>query len=133
MKLALIDIRNLPRCLRYGCGGTLIAAGLVLAGWSFGLFFRAHGTPMPLKPPQELVTNGPFAVTRNPIVTGMFMAAAGLGLIADSAVLLGSIPVAALLLRLELRYIEEPELERRFGEAYRQYRQQVPAFFPRMR
>jgi len=34
---------------------------------------------------------------------------------------------------LELRLVEEPELERRFGRAYAEYRKRVPMFFPHLR
>jgi len=35
--------------------------------------------------------------------------------------------------RFELKYIEEPELERRMGEPYIQYKKLVPMFFPKFR
>jgi protein-S-isoprenylcysteine O-methyltransferase Ste14 len=41
-------------------------------------------------------------------------------------------PIFALLNALEIRFIEEPELELRLGEPYREYRRRVPMFFPRI-
>jgi len=32
---------------------------------------------------------------------------------------------------LELKVIEEPELEMRLGDVYREYKKRVPMFFPR--
>ena len=34
---------------------------------------------------------------------------------------------------LHIPLIEEPQLERRFGESYRRYREGVPRFIPRVR
>jgi protein-S-isoprenylcysteine O-methyltransferase Ste14 len=36
-----------------------------------------------------------------------------------------------LFIYIELKAIEEPELEMRLGEAYREYKKRVPMFFPR--
>jgi len=33
---------------------------------------------------------------------------------------------------LELKLVEEPELERRFGESYIEYRRRVPMFIPKV-
>jgi protein-S-isoprenylcysteine O-methyltransferase Ste14 len=32
---------------------------------------------------------------------------------------------------IELKYVEEPELERRFGMPYREYKARVPMFVPK--
>ncbi len=33
----------------------------------------------------------------------------------------------------ELKKVEEPELEKRLGKDYREYKKQVPMFFPRLK
>jgi hypothetical protein len=65
------------------------------------------------------------------MLTGVFAALFGTGLLlrSPSLVLLWA-PVYALLHVLELKWVEEPELERRFGVAYRAYRDAVPMFVP---
>jgi protein-S-isoprenylcysteine O-methyltransferase Ste14 len=45
---------------------------LFLIGWSVLNFLRAKGTPVPFNPPPQLVTTGPYAYTRNPMLTGVF-------------------------------------------------------------
>jgi protein-S-isoprenylcysteine O-methyltransferase Ste14 len=42
-------------------------------------------------------------------------------------------PAYALVHVAELKWVEEPELERRFGSAYAEYRARVPMFIPRLR
>ena len=102
--------------------------------WSFLHFIKVKGTPVPLNPPPKLVTTGPYAYIRNPMLTGLFILLFGLG------VLLGSIslvfiftPLFILLNVLELRTIEEPELEKRLGKEYLEYKKRVSMFIPRLK
>jgi len=41
-------------------------------------------------------------------------------------------PVLFVFIYIELKAIEEPELELCLGEAYKQYKKKVPMFFPRV-
>jgi protein-S-isoprenylcysteine O-methyltransferase Ste14 len=109
----------------------LLLSGIGLCTWCVALFGRARGTPVPVNPPTELIQSGPYAWVRNPMLTGVFAALFGAGVLlrSPSIVLLWA-PVYVLLHVLELRRVEEPELERRFGVAYRAYRDAVPAFLP---
>jgi protein-S-isoprenylcysteine O-methyltransferase Ste14 len=69
---------------------------------------------------------------RNPMVTGVFACLFGLGLIFHSvSIVLIWTPVYILLHVIELKMVEEPELERRFGASYTEYRHRVPMFLPR--
>ncbi len=45
---------------------------LFLIGWSVQKFLMVKGTPVPFNPPPQLVTTGPYAYTRNPMLTGVF-------------------------------------------------------------
>lgn len=60
---------------------------------------------------------------------------AGLGV----AILIGSISAVVLVLTLAVllliysKFLEEKEMELRFGEAYREYRKQIPFIIPRFR
>ena len=65
-------------------GGSVLAAGSLLTGWCVVDFRRAHGTPVPMNPPEQLVTTGPYAWVRNPMVTGVFGVLFGLGIMLDS-------------------------------------------------
>lgn len=107
--------------------------GCVLCGWCVILFLRARGTPVPLNPPDELLQTGLYGRVRNPMLAGVFLALFGVGLLLHSAsVVLVWVPGYILVHVLELKLVEEPELERRFGPAYAEYRKRVPMFFPRL-
>jgi protein-S-isoprenylcysteine O-methyltransferase Ste14 len=109
-------------------------AGLVLAIWTVKLFMTfGDGTPAPWDPPQKLVVQGPYCYVRNPMIAGvLFM------LLAES-MLFQSWPIAiwmgVIFLGNAIYFplIEEKDLEKRFGDDYRQYRSNVPRWIPRLR
>lgn len=113
-------------------GMILLAGGLVIWAWCVVSFGKAKGTPVPFNPPSELVTTGPYAWSRNPMLTGVFAFLFGMGFLLHSvSIVVIWTPVFVIVNVLELKFIEEPELERRFGERYREYRRRVPMFVPR--
>ena len=85
-------------------------------------------------PPRELVVIGPYAWIRNPMLTDVFACLFGLGFCRNSfSLVLLWTPIFALLNAIELKIAEEPELERRFGLSYTEYKEKVPMFIPRFR
>ena len=124
----------LPGTLGPVIGIPVLTVGSLLCGWCVARFWRARGTPVPMNPPEELIVGGPYAWVRNPMVTGVFTALVGLGLIVHSVgIALIWTPAYVLVHLIELKRVEEPELARRFGTAYMEYKKQVPMFFPRLR
>lgn len=101
--------------------------------WCTVKFLKTKGTPVPINPPPKLVTGGPYAYSRNPMMTGLFMVMAGIGILFGSITLTFIItPLFVLMSILEFKYIEEPELEKRFGQEYREYKERTPAIIPRI-
>lgn len=122
-----------PTPLNFIVSPPVLAIGIFLILWSIHHFIKARGTPVPLNPPPKLVTTGPYAHIRNPMLTGLFIFLFGLGVLIRSASLVFIFtPLFILLNVLELKAIEEPELEKRFGKHYIQYKQRVPMFIPRL-
>jgi protein-S-isoprenylcysteine O-methyltransferase Ste14 len=114
-------------------GAVLIATGLALVGWTVSLFAReGHGTLAPWDPTTRLVVLGPYRHVRNPMISGV------LSILLGEAVLLGSVALLAWFAAvfavnaLYFPLVEEPGLERRFGEEYRTYRAHVPRWLPRL-
>ena len=105
--------------------GSLMLVGLALA--SAGIRdFTGAGTPVPTyKPTRALVTTGIHGWTRNPIYLGMCLTYVGIGLAAPSPwILILTLPLA-ITIRYGVVAREEAYLERRFGDAYRQYKARV--------
>ena len=118
--------------LRLSVGLPILGIGSALCGWCVVRFRRAAGTPVPFNPPTELVVSGPYRWSRNPMLTAVFTALFGLGVVLHSAgMVIVTIPAYVLLHVIELKLVEEPELERRFGTSYSEYRRNVPMFWPR--
>ena len=114
-------------------GVILLSLGLVTWAWCVVWFSKAKGTPVPFNPPRELVVTGPYAWSRNPMLTGVFAFMFGIGFLLHSlSMVFVWTPVFVIFNVLELKLIEEPELERRFGESYIEYRQRVPMFVPKV-
>jgi len=94
---------------------------------------RGRGTPAPWDPPQKLVVAGPYRHVRNPMIAGVLF------FLLAEALVLRSWPIAAWMAvfftanAVYFPLSEEPGLERRFGEAYRTYKANVPRWLPRLR
>ena len=109
----------------------IFSFALFLMGWSVLNFLRAKGTPVPFNPPPQLVTTGPYAYVRNPMLTGVFALLFGFGVLFGSASLLVVFTPLFILINVwELKAIEEPELLKRLGQDYFEYRKMTPMFFP---
>jgi protein-S-isoprenylcysteine O-methyltransferase Ste14 len=114
-------------------GGLLAVIGFSLGFWSVDTqLTRGRGTPLPVMPTQELVTEGPFRYCRNPMTLGAILAYLGIGIAART--IAGTILVLSLAasLVIYLRRLEEGELAERFGEAYLAYKRDTPFIIPRL-
>ena len=108
----------------------LLAVGIWLWLWSALTFFTSRGTPVPLSPPPKLVDTGPYAYSRNPMLSGVFLMLFGIGFLFQSvSLVIIYTPLFILIAFLEFKMIEEPELEKRIGASYVDYRKKVPMFF----
>jgi protein-S-isoprenylcysteine O-methyltransferase Ste14 len=116
-------------------------AGLALLVLGFILFvaslrrFAAEGsgTLAPWDPPRALVVRGPYRYVRNPMISGVVFVLFGEGLILLSRPHLAWGLTFLAINALYIPLLEEPLLEQRFGEAYREYCRHVPRLFPRLR
>ena len=112
----------------------IVILGACISLWSVLHFLKEKGTPVPINPPPKLVTSGPFAYARNPMVTGIFIILFGLGILYSSVTLiLLFTPLFIFINFWELKAIEEPELEKRLGEEYIEYKSRTPMFIPNLR
>ena len=115
-------------------GLVLILAGAILTFACFGLF-AASGSlePGPTFPdPAVFVSRGPYRYVRNPMSKGGFNVLVGWGCYQRSpAIILFGILMLGLM-HLFVVYVEEPKLDRRFGQSYRDYRSRVDRWIPRV-
>jgi protein-S-isoprenylcysteine O-methyltransferase Ste14 len=126
---------NLPRLFIFPLNVIIslpfFSAALFLIGWSVFNFHKVKGTPVPFNPPPSLVTTGPYAFVRNPMLSGVFALLFGLGISFGSVcVIFVFTPLFILINVWEIKAIEEPELAKRLGDDYVEYRKNTPMFFP---
>jgi protein-S-isoprenylcysteine O-methyltransferase Ste14 len=109
-----------PRFILWG--GIVAALGLIIRGAASG-----H-----LRKYEQLVTDGPYAHTRNPLYLGSAFLAAGFS-IAGHSWWAGAIVGAyfAIFYYAVMRN-EENDLRARYGQLFEEYAGRVPLFFPRL-
>ncbi len=110
--------------LERALGGILILGGLALHGAATRRL-RSHRTPIGADDtPADLVQEGPFSRTRNPMYLAGVLILVGLGLGLGTALAIPALAAYAVLVRpWVLR--EEGRLESEFGKLYLQYRSRV--------
>lgn len=94
------------------CGGMLSTPGIV---------------------PTEFVVRGFFRYVRNPMSLAAVTMMVGLALFCRSLSILLFSALVFLLLHLFVVFVEEPGLETRFGDSYREYKLSVNRWFPALR
>ena len=123
-----------PSWFNQALGLVLTVGGLSLVIWSVNVQHTfGKGTPVPKVATQRLVTNGPYAYTRNPMTLGALLMYLGIGVWMGSGVviILTVIVFSGLLAYI---YIHEAhELTGRFGNEYLEYKKRTPFLFPHFR
>jgi len=103
----------------------LIVGGLALEMWAGTLFKQAGTNVVPYQPSTALVTNGPFAFSRNPIYLGFAVTYLGLAIGLDAPVAIAMLLPCLVVVTWGVILREERYLERRFGAAYLDYKRRV--------
>ncbi|MDD5189784.1 MAG: isoprenylcysteine carboxylmethyltransferase family protein [Dehalococcoidales bacterium] len=117
--------------IRLVIAAVLFVPGVPMVVWSITQCFRSQGTPVPFKPPPGLMTTGIYGVIRNPMHVGWTLVLYGVAVLMHSFTLLFIfMPLFILVHWLYIKQIEEKELEKKFGQAYLEYKQKVPMWLP---
>lgn len=106
-------------------GWALIALGLFGFAWALSAIWGKRTTVNPYKAASQLVTNGPFRYSRNPIYASDWLVYAGLMLLMQSAWPWLFAPLVWGLMRYAVIAHEEAHLEAKFGAEYRAYQARV--------
>jgi protein-S-isoprenylcysteine O-methyltransferase Ste14 len=103
-------------------GVIVMWSGLAVRVWAVAALGGAFRTTVEVDPDQAVVTTGPYRWIRHPSYAGLLLILAGLGLALGnwlSAAACLVLPLPALAWRI---HVEEAELSRVLGDAYRAYR-----------
>jgi protein-S-isoprenylcysteine O-methyltransferase Ste14 len=109
-----------------------VGIGLIILAVG-SLLFRGQGFPLMILT-AKLADNLLYRRTRNPMMLGLYLTLVGIGLLIGSSFftlwsLIAFIPSNI----FWLKFVEERELEMRFGQSYREYKQRVPFLIPSFR
>jgi len=129
---------GLPIILQYPLN-LAISIPLLIVGffWSIwaniDLFKKGEGGPIPTKSTEtiHLVNSGPYKYCRNPMIFGYVLIFVGLGLLLNSwslMVFMSSIVFGLLIVYVKFK--EERDLEKRFGESYKNYKKNTSLLIP---
>lgn len=114
-------------------GGLLTVVGFSLGFWAVVTQLdRGRGTPLPVMPTRELLTEGPFRYCRNPMTLGSILAYLGIGIAVGTIAGTALVCSLATSLLAYLKLLEEGELAERFGQDYLTYKNEVPFIIPRL-
>ena len=113
-------------------GAVILIASTVFTIWSrlvLGSMWSANAVA---RVDHELRTNGPYAVTRHPIYTGLIGMVLGTGLVSGKGEW-ALILIAVVILLVARAVREERVMASTFPQRYEAYRKRVPGFVPRPR
>jgi protein-S-isoprenylcysteine O-methyltransferase Ste14 len=109
----------------FAVGCLLLAGGIAMIALSIRALSRAGTSISPIRPAIQLVTSGPYAISRNPIYLGNTVIMVAIALIAGSPWFIVIGVVAAFATSLLSIRNEERHLDLRFGRRYREYAKRV--------
>ncbi len=120
---------------------TAFAAGIVFMGlglimitltvYQFIIFGK--GTLAPWYPTGKLVISGLYAYVRNPMISGVLIVLAGESIAISSIKICYWMLLFFVINNIFFLVYEEPNLDKRFGSAYREYKKNVPRWIPRLK
>lgn len=119
--------------IRFWSALLLFVIGIGLAVWTSVLFVAlGKGTPAPWDPPRKLVIAGPYQYVRNPMILSVVT------ILAAESLYFQSWPLVLWMLTffigntIYFPLVEEKGLEKRFGDAWLEYRRNVRRWIPRL-
>lgn len=111
-----------PESPLFPIGSLLIWAGIIIRAWASGI----------IKKDDELATNGPYSLCRNPLYVGNFLIGYGFCFVNGNPVTFGLITAYFLLIYPFTIRKEEQKLGRFFEEEFNEYSRNVRRFLPRL-
>ncbi len=111
----------------------LLTSGLTLIIWTIKLFAQTgKGSLAPWNPINKLITTGPYAYVRNPMLLGVFLCLGAESILFQSWPLFYYLLIFIGINMLYFPLSEEKGLYKKYGEEYLEYKRNVPRFIPRL-
>ncbi|HCT30950.1 MAG TPA: isoprenylcysteine carboxylmethyltransferase family protein [Bacteroidales bacterium] len=115
-------------------GFSIILIGLYAMIVTISTFIRiGKGTLAPWNPTRKLIISGMHGYVRNPMIMGVMTVLIGESIVILSIKILVWAAVFFLINNIYFVIYEEPNLEKKFGDEYREYKKNVPRWIPRLK
>jgi protein-S-isoprenylcysteine O-methyltransferase Ste14 len=115
-------------------GIILICGGVTLMIITISIFIRiGKGTLAPWSPTKKLVITGIYRYVRNPMIIGVLIVLIGESISFLSLNILIWALIFFIINNIYFLFYEEPDLEKRFGNDYKEYKKNVPRWIPRFK
>ena len=115
-------------------GLVFICMGLSVMALTILTFIRiGKGTLAPWSPTRKLVTGGMYGHVRNPMIMGVLTVLVGESLAIGSWNIFTWAITFFIINNVYFVLYEEPILEKKFGDEYREYKSHVPRWIPRLK
>jgi len=114
-------------------GISVMCVGLFVMVLTISMFIKiGKGTLAPWSPTRRLVIRSVYAHVRNPMILGVWIVLIGESIAIESwNIVVWSLAFLVINTIFFLAY-EEPNLKKRFGEEYMEYKKNVPRWIPRL-
>lgn len=101
---------------------------------TISLFIKiGKGTLAPWSPTRKLVIRGMYGHVRNPMIIGVLIVLIGESIAILSLNIFIWTVIFFIINNLYFVIYEEPNLEKRFGDEYQEYKKNVPRWIPRLK
>ena len=125
--------RTLQMSVHLFAGLIVILVGLTIMVITISSFIRiGKGTLAPWSPTKKLVVKGLYKYVRNPMILGVFTVLLGEALTLWSKNILAWAGTFFIINTIYFIIYEEPDLEKKFGDDYREYKKHVSRWLPRV-
>ena len=108
--------------------------GLILFIMTIRMFILiGNGTIMPWDPTRKLIVVSLYGYVRNPMILSLILILVGEAILFKSYGIAGLAVLNFVINTVYFIFSEEPGLEKRFGDEYREYKRNVPRWIPRLK
>ena len=119
--------------IRVAAGVLILVCGTSLVISARTWFTRTGQSPIPWKPTPELILQGTYRFTRNPMYVGVLTVILGWAVLFQAAALGLYALIVGTCFHLFIVLYEERHLQQEFGDEYEAYRRRVSRWLPRLR
>lgn len=108
--------------------------GLYIMTMTISTFIRiGKGTLAPWSPTRKLIIGGMYGYVRNPMIMGVLTVLIGESIAIKSLNIFIWTGIFFVISNIFFVLYEEPNLEKKFGNEYREYKRNVPRWLPRLK